>query len=386
MNCYITRKFKDELVSIYELNGGNRGDFYKYMASTRYTRDFMNYPEIVNINFTDKMRKGIAAALTGINHLKSLSSIDSRTVNVYHILRGALNFQVSQALNEAFGYKWHSSSYISSQRVLKEGEFEISEDFYRKFIVPDNATIYCADIVASGVSLDNALKYLDAFMDSQEYSIKNFVFFTIGCNEVENILKKWHRHFKEKYPNYQSTILCYLEGKFALSRADIPLNNTMPETDLLRSYKLGALLTPEFEYSQFEKVIIALEACVIYDGGKKGFEPENHIKELYGFWKKQKRTAGEKNISLWEEYNARFPLDNYFENIDNLKKGSVEQFKENKKDVWKGVRDGEYRKLYNRFYMLWDNKRIMRALKEDSFSQFCLKKLNYLESLQKKLT
>ncbi|MGM0441304.1 MAG: hypothetical protein ACQEQC_02680 [Elusimicrobiota bacterium] len=386
MNNYITRKFKDELVSIYRLNGNNSEDIEKYMASTRYTRDFMNYPEIVNIDFTDKMRKGIAAALTGINHLKSLSSIDSRTVNVYHILRGALNFQVSQALNEAFGYKWHSSSYISSQRVLKEGEFEISEDFYRKFIVPDNATIYCADIVASGVSLDNALKYLDAFMDSQEYSLKNFIFFTIGCGKVEKILSKWHRIFKEKYPDYQDTVLCYLEGKFALAGEDTPLYNTMPDTDLLRNYKLGALLTPEFEYSQFEKLIVAMEACVIYDGGKKGFEPENHIREVYGFWKKQKQAALRENISLWDEYNARFPLDKYFEDIENLKKGSFELLKENKKETWKGVGAEEYKKLFNRFDMLWDSKRIDRALKDDSFHQFCLKKLNYLESLQKKLT
>lgn len=152
------RKFKDEAVAVYLI--GNEKDepyFKKYVVSTRDTRDLMNYPEIINCDFTNLMQNGITNALKGINILEGLSVINSKSVNVYHILRGGLNFKVRDALRKAFGYKWHSSSYISSQRVLKEGKFEISEDYYRKFVVPDNATVYTADIVASGVSLNHGM-------------------------------------------------------------------------------------------------------------------------------------------------------------------------------------------------------------------------------------
>jgi hypothetical protein len=383
----LVRKYKDELVSVYSIAGQNRdpSGIERYAVSTRFTRDFMNFPEIVNIDFTRNMKRGIAAALSGINHLEGLSKIDSRTVNVYNILRGALNFQVPSALNRAYGYKWHSSSYISSQRVLKEGRFEISDDYYRKFIVPDNATIYSADIVASGNSLDNALKYLDAYMQTNNISLRNFVFFTIGCVEASRIMNKWHRHFKKNYPDYERTILCYIEGRFSLASEDTPLLNSKEDTDLLRNYKLGALLTPEYEFSQFEKLIIALEACVIYDGGKKGFEPVNHIKEIQGFWEKQLACAEEEDRSLWEEYNARFPLDHYFKDIQNFKEGSFELLMENKQNYWEGLAEDEYRKLYERFKLLWGSKRISRAKEKGSFAHECRKKIKYLSSLHKKL-
>jgi hypothetical protein len=123
----LIRKFKDEAVAVYLLEhekGSN--DFRRYVVSTRDTRDLMNYPEIINCDFTNLMQNGITNALKGINILEGLSTINSKSVNVYHILRGGLNFKVRDALKKAFGYKWHSSSYISSQRVLKEGRFEIS--------------------------------------------------------------------------------------------------------------------------------------------------------------------------------------------------------------------------------------------------------------------
>lgn len=383
MQDKLIRKYKDESVSVYLIDNGEPTDedIKCYIVSTRDTRNFMNYPEIVNIEFTENLRNGITTALKGINQLENLSSVDSRHVNVFHILRGSLNFQFSSALNKAFGYKWHSSSYISSQRVLKEGRFEISEDSYRKFIIPDQATVYTADIVASGLSLDNSMKYLDVFMDSKKYSIKNFVFFTIGCNEAANVLRKWHRHFKKKYSGYEMTLLCYLEGRFALTSQDTPLHNVLPETDFLRSYKLDALLTPEFEHSQFEKTIIALEACVIYDGGKKGFEPVNHITDLLEFWEKQLKSAEKLNLTLWDEYNARFPLDHYFENISDFIPGSVNHLKKNKEEYWSDLEQSEYEKLFYRFRWLWDDKRIEQARQKGSFSHVCRKKIKYLKSL-----
>ncbi|MFH1414959.1 MAG: hypothetical protein ABIH89_02600 [Elusimicrobiota bacterium] len=383
MSEKLIRKYKDESAAVYRIDNGSNAetDIRSYAVSTRETRDLMNYPEIVNIDFTEKMRNGVTTALKGLNHLEKLSSINSQNVNIFHILRGGLNFQLSSALNKAYGYKWHSSSYISSQRILKEGKFEIAEDLYRKFIVPDQATIYTADIVASGVSLDNSLKYLDAYMDSKGYAIKNFIFFTIGCGEALRVLKKWHARFLEKYPDYERTILCYLEGKFALAGSETPLSNVIPDTDLLKNYKYDALLTPEFEHSQFEKMMTAMEACVIYDGGKKGFEPANHIKDILGFWEKQLGTAQEKNLSVWEEYTARFPLDHYFENIIELKPGSPEILKKNKEQFWQGLEEDEYEKLFYRFNWLWDKRRLQQASQPGSFSQVCRKKIKYLQSL-----
>ncbi|OIO27467.1 MAG: hypothetical protein COS94_05745 [Candidatus Hydrogenedentes bacterium CG07_land_8_20_14_0_80_42_17] len=378
----LVRRFKDEAVSVYSIEGGNFSQRLKrYIVSTRDTRNLMNYPEIINCDFTKLMSNGIINALKGLNILERLSCIDSKTVNVYHILRGSLNFQIGRALNNAFGYKWHSSSYVSSQRVLQNGKYETSDNSYRKFQIPQNATIYTADIVASGISLNDAIEYVMHFLESNKITIKNFIFITIGCIEAEKILSKWDSIFRNKFPEYDRTILIYLEGRFALANKNTPLHNSSPDTDLLKNYKFGALLAPEFEHSQFEKMPTALEGCVIYDGGKKGFEPINHIRDILNFWEKQMKIAVEKNLSLWEEYNSRFSLEMYFENISELKKGSPELLMANKNNYWDGITIEESNTLYSRFKWLWSDERIKFALEPGSFKPVCRKKINYLKSL-----
>lgn len=378
----LVRRFKDEAVAVYEVDDNKVVEgFKKYVVSTRNTRDLMNFPEVINCDFTNLMLNGLTNALKGLNHIEKLSCISSKNVNVYHILRGGLNFEIRNALTKAFGYKWHSSSYLTSQRVLKEGKFEISENYYRKFIIPDNATIYTADIVASGVSLDNGIEYLYNYVENKKYRLKNMIFITIGCEVAENILEKWHNVLKSKFPDYEKTILIYIEGRFGLANQLTNLYNKLPETDLLKSYKDDALITPEFEHSQFEKMIIGLEACVIYDGGKKGFEPVNHIKDIIEFWEKQLNTAQEKNLSLWEEYNKRFPLDMYFNDLSEGIVGDYNSLMENKKNYWVGISEEEYKKLFSKFLWLWSENRIKNAKVPGSFANVCKKKLDYLKSL-----
>ncbi len=381
---YLVRKFKDETAAIYTIEReSDASSLHRYIVSTRDTRNMMNFPEIINCDFTELMRNGITNALKSLNHLEKLSMINSRNVNVYHILRGGLNFQIRDVLRKAFGYKWHSSSYISSQRVKEGVQFVISEDAYRKFEVPNNATVYSADIVASGASLDNSLVYLEKYLEQKQLELKNFIFITIGGVRAEEVLEKWDKRFKQTHPHYERTVLIYLEGRFALGSTATPLANVLPDTDLLRNYKLGALLSPEFEHSQFEKIIIALEGCAIYDGGKKAFEPVNHIIDVLEFWEKQRDFAKKETVSLWQEYNARFPLDMYLRDKKETGIGTPELLKERKAPYWKGVSDDEYVRLFKRFTWLWTKERIASSKRPGSLRAVCEKKISYLNSLFK---
>jgi len=379
---FLKRQFKDEAVSLYSIeNKSNPSVLNRYMASTSDTRNILNFPEIVNSDFTNLMKNGITNALKGLNNIEHLSSISSKQVNVYHILRGGLNFEIRNALHKAFGYKWHSSSYISSQRHEQDGKFSIADDSYRKFQIPDNTTVYSADIVASGASLDNSLLFLDNYLSAEKLKIKNFVFVTIGCSKAEEVLGKWDAKFKKNHPEYDRTILIYLEGRFALGSKNLPLHNVLPNTDLLKNYKFGALLAPEYEYSQFEKMIIPLEACAIYDGGKKSFEPVKHIIDILEFWEKQVNSAQDKNLSLWSEYNSRFPLDMYLSKGLTITSESYRTLKDCKEEYWQGVSELEYKQLFDKFRWLWSDSRISRAKLDRSLVSTCHKKINYLKSL-----
>ena len=188
-------------------------------------------------------------------------------------------------------------------------------------------------------------------------------------------------YLKKNYPEYERTILIYLEGRFALGNKNLPLENVLPNTDLLKNYKFGALLAPEYELSQFEKMIIPLEACSIYDGGKKSFEPVQHIIDILEFWEKQVKSAEDKNISLWDEYNARFPLDMYLYTNSSELSGNYLTLKKGKEEFWQGVSDHEYKQLFDKFRWLWSVSRISRAEEKGSLISTCNKKINYLKSL-----
>lgn len=379
---FLKRQFKDEAVSLYSIeNKSESSVLNRFVASTSDTRNMLNFPEIVNSDFTNLMKNGITNILKGLNNIEHLSNVSSKQVNVYHILRGGLNFEVRNALHKAFGYKWHSSSYISSQRHEKDGEFEIADDSYRKFQIPNNATVYSADIVASGASLDNSLLFLDNYLTAENLKLKNFVFVTIGCSKAEDVLEKWDKKFRLNHPEYERTILIYLEGRFALGSKKLPLDNVLPNTDLLKNYKFGALLAPEYEFSQFEKMIIPLEACAIYDGGKKSFEPVQHIIDILEFWEKQEKSAVAKRLSLWDEYNSRFPLDMYISDNSIISAESYLSLKKEKEELWQGVNDLEYKQLFDKFRWLWSDSRIDRAKKDGSLISTCHKKINYLKSL-----
>ena len=380
-------RFKNEAASVYELarldeTGQPRRHttVHRYLVSSNGTRNLLNFPEILNRNFTDEMTKGLTYAFIGLDRLEELSSISSKSVNVFHILRGGLNFRLVHVLRAAFGYKWHSSSFVSSQRIQIGEGFGINEDAYRKFVVPANPTIYSGDIVATGASIDSAIGYLSRYLLENRIDLRNFVFVTIGCQEIEPILTLWDERFRSQFPGYERTILVYLEGRFAMAQATTPLATTLIGTDLLRSHALGALLTPEFEYSQFEKLIIPLEACVIYDGGKKSFEPIHHLEEIRGYWRRQREYAEQSGVSLWDEYNRRLPLDDYFVDPAREVLGSAATLEQRRRQRWWGLSAADYDRLFRRFRWLWTDERLKWARKPGSFITVCDKKLIYLDS------
>ncbi|MDA3941173.1 MAG: hypothetical protein PF693_17995 [Spirochaetia bacterium] len=86
---FLKRQFKDEAVSLYSIESTEKDSVLKrYVVSTSDTRNMLNFPEIVNSDFTDLMKNGVTNTLKVLNNIEHLSRISSKHVNVYHILRG----------------------------------------------------------------------------------------------------------------------------------------------------------------------------------------------------------------------------------------------------------------------------------------------------------
>jgi len=251
----------------------------RYVVSTPHTREILNKPEIFGFEFITKLRCGVYETL------KLFSQFDKygdKNISVLHFLRGGLNFGLLNMLYNAYGFKRACASFITSQRYKKHENWFIKDDQYRKFALPEDATIFIGDVIATGTTLDNGLEILRQQCLNEGKNIRRLVMMTIGCEMAERILAKYHSVFKNNF-DYEETILIYFEGRFLVPQSKDDFTACIPGTDLI---KKGALLAPEFEKSQNGKITYPLERCVVYDVGARAYEYAVHINDVIEYWKK----------------------------------------------------------------------------------------------------
>jgi hypothetical protein len=171
--------------------------------------------------------------------------------------------------------------------------------------------------------------------------------------------------FRAQFENYGRTVICYAEGRFGLAEADSPLTIHIPGTDLLRR---PALLTPEFELSQFEELHHPLERCTIYDVGAKSFEYDTYLIDVIDYWRKLEATG----MTLLEAYEERWPLDDY---------ASAEALKRARADQWTELPDREYQRLGEACRRIWTPEQRTRAASREALTALCRSRASTLEAL-----
>ena len=199
-----------------------------------------------------------------------------RARRVIHFLRGSLNFGMRRALARAYGFNVHCSSFITSQRERDAyGRWFIKDNQYRKIAIPPHATLFFADVIATGVTISNGLEIIVQLAKNSGAPIRQIVFFTIGCHKLEKLLREYSRRLKEIFPGYERTVAVYLEGKFHLADSKTAVRIKLQGTDLMRH---PAILAPEFELAQYERLSSALERCVVYDAGTRAFDADDYLR------------------------------------------------------------------------------------------------------------
>ena len=233
---------------------GNEGGYERWIASTRQTRSICNDPQVAGIRYTDQLREACAEILriSGLP-LKETSSV------IINILRGGLNFGLRNALNDAFGWTKHTTCFISAQRARDNAdseEWHITENAYRKVYFPPEVSLIIGDVVATGTSLRYALEELLRAAKEARSSIRDIIFFTFGGRNADLILREIDAGCREIFPNYNRTVLIYLEGCFEVPDTTAPLTIRLTGTDLVRR---DAIMAPEFSESQYEDPAFPLE-------------------------------------------------------------------------------------------------------------------------------
>lgn len=285
----LARVYSDEGISIYRHDGPHIQKLKRFVVSTPETRAILNHPEICGYKF----RKGMLAAITRtMQHFPApeiLEGLDDTRSNVLVFLRGGLNFPISDALGEAFGFEKQTTSYMTSQRDKdKFGRWFIKDAQYQKFVFENHATIFCGDIVATGSTISHGLECLVQNARNSGKTIDNLVFFTIGCHKIEKLLEDAYDSFREHFKTFQHVAVIYLEGKFHLADSKTDVEIKIQGTDLMKRH---ALLAPEYLLSQFVDIAPCLERCVVYDGGSRSFNVRAACTEVMHYWLQVRRMA-----------------------------------------------------------------------------------------------
>ena len=304
-------------LSLYRLNKKNGIECL--IASTPETRQILNDPFIYGVEYTDKLKAATTRILKTIQSKYNFPKHEDQAM-VLNILRGGLNFGLREALHDAYGWNRHNTAFISSQRIKdKKGDWNITEDRYRKIYLPDKANILLGDVVATGTSLEQALLRMVEIAKKEKKSINSIIFFTIGSERSEKIMAKVDKQCRKYFKDYKGSLVIYIEGRFGVAGIDKKLCIMEEDTDLLRS---PADLAPEFAASQDKHPTAALERCVIYDAGSRAFHVKSYLEDVKTYWQEVLDLA-QQGTTYKEYLKERFPATkvlNFSKNLENLAK------------------------------------------------------------------
>lgn len=307
MKTHLTSLVSTPELALYEIHDegelANRQTLgcQRFIASTPQTRSICNDPTVAGCQYTDRLRE--ACALVLASHDFGLAE---REVVVVNILRGALNFGLREALEQAYGWTHHNTSFISAQRARDTKDMEswhITENGYKKIYFPTTTSLVMGDVVATGTSLRFAMEEIVRAATEQKCNLRNIVFFTYGGDYAEKIFNDIDRECRRLFPDYQTTNVIYLEGRFTVPDKSTPLTIRLTGTDLLR---YNALMAPEFIESQYEQPAYPIERCIIYDAGSRAFWIPEYVADVKGYWRQTLELAN-KGMTYKELVAERFP-------------------------------------------------------------------------------
>ncbi len=365
---YLEAVSRSPRVSWYRLLGEHQGAVQRWVVSTPQSIAVCNQPEVVGVEFSQKLREAMAAALSTAPFMSLLRSVSSAQLCIMNFLRGGLNFDLRNALHDALGSNLHATCFMSSQRSRKEGRWVVKEDMYRKMQIPKGSVLLVGDVVATGVTVDNGFEVIVQHLDTTDTPITGVVFFTIGCHKIEKVLEKVHTRLAARFPGYRETHVVYLESKLRLVDSSTHLMIAIQGTDLIKRH---ALLSPEFEASQYTAFGPPLERCAIYDAGSRAFDVAEYFNDVIRYWEQVQQLA-RRGYTLAEALKERWPERDYADR---------ERFFEVKHREWPGTDDGFLEELWSSCQARWTPEFLRQAQTSEALEAVCEQRLSTLRGI-----
>ena len=343
----ITPEFCDQGVDCYRLTGDFLNEYY--IISEAETRKLMNHPEVVGYEVYTCL---VTATSQMLYYLKEQRKIT--TANILSILRGALNYPLEESCYREH-IRVHDISFMSSERVFLDGRMTGLEIKYNKLTMVPNSTLMIGDIIASGETLVNCLRYVTDYYREQGAKLRNIVLFTIGGTRGIELLEQLTREIREYWPDFEGFITVYYEGIFSCYEpGDTGVSGI--NRALIDFYWKGGIIAPAFRRQTLSMRDPLFEKCTIYDGGARRYEIHEHIEEVLEFWNGILARAGSIDKQALLEEKLGHPLPISFED-------------------W--VQDCHYDKLDEREtrWLYQQERGFVESLKEVSLRQIALQRI-----------
>ena len=297
----IVPEFCDQGVDCYRLEGGHFLNEY-YIVSEAETRKLMNHPEVVGYEVYASL---VTATSQMMYYLKEKKKITS--ANILSILRGALNYPLEESCYKEH-IRVHDISFMSSERVFENGEMTGLEIKYCKLATVPNSTLLIGDIIASGETLVNCLRYVIDYYRKQGTKLRNIVLFTIGGTQGVEILEKLTQEIRVYWPGFEGFVTVYYEGIFSCyeegNKGVSGINRA-----LIDFYWKGGIIAPAFRRETLSMQNPLFEKCTIYDGVLKSADRYLRFVFLTGVTKFAQISVFSdlnqlQDISTWPDYSS----------------------------------------------------------------------------------
>ena len=253
-----------------------------YVLSTNDSREVLCDAAAVGVRFQEKLGSAVYESLQMLNTLDSTFSakLHSTPASVLYILRGGLNFRGQNACEKLTSVP-ANVSFMTSERSVVSGAVRITNDKYRKFALSQASVLLIADIAATGQTLGNALRHVLLGRDSAA-TPSDIVIVTVGSIFALRSLDETVRQIRSAGSGDQMNVrVVLLEGAFGIYTEQQNLPYHLNTTDFTRA---GGIISPEFLTYSLQNPVSLLERCVIYDGGVRGFAPNEHVAALCEYW------------------------------------------------------------------------------------------------------
>lgn len=232
------------------------------VVSTSGSRAVVASPALVGQRYIDQVSAATREALGSVAWARH--GVPPERPHPLVVLRGGATFSPQAAL-EALGHQPGAQSFITSESHRPPNCPSGATQRYAKFEdIEGVSTLLICDIVATGGTVVAAVEKAL----SQAPSIRHLV--VVGFITIEGVT-----HLVEQLRERLSVLIIAYEGVFRLPEAQ---DRSRPYTTPCDFRRSDIVCEPHLIRILQGRPDLAIEQCVIYDGGERAFSPTAHLR------------------------------------------------------------------------------------------------------------